>query len=72
MDAIPHDFSSCLLQEGSRSKESYGCGMGIVGGRIGGWGIEGGVDCVIRIGSKDGLGSKCYFQICSMSISIYG
>ncbi len=62
MDAIPHDFSSCLLQEGSRSKESYGCGMGIVGGRIGGWGIEGGADRVVRNGSKDGLAASVAFR----------
>jgi hypothetical protein len=40
--------------------ESYGCGVGIVGGRVGGWGIanEGGADCVIRNGSKDGLAAS--------------
>jgi hypothetical protein len=27
----------------------------VVGGRIGGWGIEGGADRVVRNGSKDGL-----------------
>ena len=44
--------------------ESYGCGLGIVGGRVGGWGIanEGGVNCVIRIGSKDGLTESVTFK----------
>jgi hypothetical protein len=42
----------------------YGCGVGIVGGRVGGWGIanEGGADCVIRIGSKDGLAASVVFR----------
>ncbi|MGC1931424.1 MAG: hypothetical protein WA667_20825, partial [Candidatus Nitrosopolaris sp.] len=36
--------------------ESYGCGVGIVGGRVGEWGIEeGGTDCVITNASRDGL-----------------
>jgi hypothetical protein len=35
---------------------SYGCG--IVGGRIGGWGIEGETDRVVRNGSKDGLAAS--------------
>jgi len=36
--------------------ESYGCGVGIVGGRVGGCGVpnEGGAS-VIRNGNKDGL-----------------
>ena len=55
-------------------RETYGCGIGIVGGRIGEWGIEGedGANRIVRNGSRDGLGSKCYFQICSMSVSIHG
>jgi hypothetical protein len=43
-------------------KESYGCGVGIVGGRIGGCGIEGGADLVIRNGSKDGLAASVLFR----------
>ena len=39
--------------------KSYGCGAGIVGGRVGGWGIanEGGAS-VIRNGRKDGLAAS--------------
>jgi hypothetical protein len=36
--------------------------MGIVGGRIGGWGIEGGADRVVRNGSKDGLAVSVAFR----------
>jgi hypothetical protein len=43
-----YEFSSYLLQE---IKESHACGVCIVGGRIGGWGIEGGADRVVRNGS---------------------
>ena len=32
------------------TEKSYWCGIGIVGGRIGGWGIEGGADRVVRNG----------------------
>ena len=44
--------------------ESYGCGTGIVGGRIGGWGIgnEGGVDPVVINRSKDGLAASVTFR----------
>jgi hypothetical protein len=44
--------------------ESYGCGIGIVGGRIGGWGIgnEGGADRDARNGSKDGLAASVAFR----------
>jgi hypothetical protein len=52
--------------------ESYGCGIGIVGGCIGGWGIEGGTDRVVRNGSKDGLAPSVAFRSIGMSISIYG
>jgi hypothetical protein len=46
MGPIPHDFSSYLEQEVM--------GVGIVGGRIGGWGIEneGGADPVVRNESR--------------------
>jgi hypothetical protein len=51
--------------------EGYGCGIGVVGGCVGEWGIEeGGTDCVIRKASTRSS-SKCSFQINSMSISIY-
>jgi hypothetical protein len=41
--------------------ESYGCGIGIVGGC--GWGIEdGGADRVVRNGSKDGLAASVAFR----------
>jgi hypothetical protein len=42
----------------------YGCGVGIVGGRVGGWGIanEGGADRVIRNGSNDGLAESVTFR----------
>ena len=39
--------------------KSYGCG--IVGGRIGGWGIEGMADRVVRNGIRDGLGVSVAF-----------
>ena len=39
--------------------KSYGCG--IVGGRIGGCGNEGGADRVVRNGSKDGLAVSVAF-----------
>jgi hypothetical protein len=44
--------------------ESHGCGVGIVGGRVGGWGFanEGGADCVIRNGSNDGLAASVTFR----------
>jgi hypothetical protein len=47
-----------------------GCGMGIAGGRIGGWGIEGMADRVVR--NERRSSSKCCFQIYGMSISLYG
>ena len=53
-------FQLLSLTEGI--KESYGCGTGIVGGRIGGWGIEGGADRVVRNGSKDGLAVSVAFR----------
>ena len=42
----------------------YGCGIGVVGGRIGGWGIanEGGADRVVRNGSKEGLAESVTFR----------
>jgi len=43
-------------------KESYGCGVGIVGGGIGECGIEGGADRVVRNGSKDGLAASGAFK----------
>ena len=45
-------------------RESYGCGTGIVGGRIGGWGIgnEGGPDRVVINRSKDGLAASLTFR----------
>ena len=44
--------------------QSYGCGTGIVGGRIGGWSIgnEGGADRVLRNGSKEGLAASGTFR----------
>jgi hypothetical protein len=42
--------------------ESYGCGTGIVGGRIGGCGIEGGADRVVRNGSEGGLAVSIAFR----------
>ena len=42
--------------------ESYGCGVGIVGGRIGGWGIEGMADRVVRNGIRDGLAVSVAFR----------
>ena len=44
--------------------ESHGCGTGIVGGRIGGWGIgkEGGDDRVVRNGIRDGLAVSVAFR----------
>ena len=61
MDTIPHDFSSYLLQVGL---ESYGCGIGIVGGLIGGWGIEyeGGADPVVRNESRNSLAASFVFR----------
>ena len=38
--------------------ESHGCGTGIVGG----WGIEGMTDRVVRNGSKDGLAASVAFR----------
>jgi hypothetical protein len=35
---------------------------GIVGGRIGGWGIEGRADRVVRNGSRDGLAVSVAFK----------
>ena len=35
---------------------------GINGGRIGGWGIEGRTDRVVRKGSKDGLAASVAFR----------
>jgi hypothetical protein len=35
---------------------------GINGGRIGGWGIEGMTDRVVRNGSKDGLAASVTFR----------
>ena len=49
MDTIPHEFSQLSITGGV--KESYGCGIGIIGGRIGGYVIEGGADLVVRNGS---------------------
>jgi hypothetical protein len=43
-------------------KERYGCGIGIVGGRVGGCGIEGRADRVVRNGSKDGLAVSVAFR----------
>ncbi len=43
-------------------KESYGCGIGIVGGRIGGCGIEGGADRVVRNGIRDSLAASVAFR----------
>ena len=40
----------------------YGSGVGIVGGLIGGWGIEGGADRVVRNGSNDGLAESVAFR----------
>jgi len=54
MDTILHDFISL--------KESYGCGIGIVGGRIGGWGIEGAADFVVRNGIREGLAVSVAFR----------
>ena len=42
--------------------ESYGCGIGIVGGRTGGWGIEGMADRVVRNGIRDGLVARVAFR----------
>ena len=36
--------------------------MGIVEGRIGGWGTEGGADRVVRNGSTDGLAASVAFR----------
>jgi hypothetical protein len=45
---------SSLIDKGCRPLygEIYGCGIGIVGGSIGGWGIEGITDRVVRNRSK--------------------
>ena len=43
-------------------KESYGCGICIVGGPFGGCGIEGRTDRVVRNGSKDGLAASVAFR----------
>jgi hypothetical protein len=51
------------------NKESYGCGIGVVGGRIGGWGIEGWGDRVVRNGSQDGLAASVAFR--SMTSPFY-
>jgi hypothetical protein len=44
--------------------ENYGCGIGIVGGRIGGCGIanEGGAERVVRNGSKECLAVSVAFR----------
>ena len=45
-------------------KNCYGksYGWGIVEGRIGGWGTEGGADRVVRNGSTDGLAASVAFR----------
>jgi hypothetical protein len=45
-------------------KESYGCGVGIVGGRIRGRGIEneGGADPVVRNESRNSLAASVVFR----------
>jgi hypothetical protein len=45
-------------------RKSYGCGIGIVGGRIGGWGIEneGAADPVVRNESRDSLAASVVFR----------
>ena len=55
MDTILHDFIS--LTGGIK-----GCGIGIVGGRIGGWGIEGAADFVVRNGIREGLAVSVAFR----------
>jgi hypothetical protein len=42
--------------------ESYGCRVGIVGGRFVGCGIQGGADRVVRNGRKDGLAASVVFR----------
>jgi hypothetical protein len=50
--------------------ESYGCGIGIVGGRIGGCGIEGGADRVVRNGSKEGLAESVTFTFMGCTYNV--
>ena len=52
---------------------SYGCGIGIgvgiVGGRVGGWGIEGGPDRIVRNGSMDGLAVSVVLRSFSLGVA---
>ena len=60
-----HYYYNRLYQKNCYGK-SYGCGIGINGGRIGGWGIEGGTDRVVRNGIRDG-----YFVVGSNEFTIF-
>ena len=59
-NALPADKAArCHCSVILCNKQSYGCGAGIVGGRVGGWGIENeGGASVIRNGRKDGLAAS--------------
>jgi hypothetical protein len=51
----------CIIEKIVTGK-LMGCGMGIAGGRIGGCGIEGMADRVVRNGMRDGLAVSVAFK----------
>jgi hypothetical protein len=70
MDTIRRDFScdrECTVILLRRYTAIFLIYYGISGGRIGGCGIEGGADRMVRNGSKDGLAVSIAFKTTACS-----
>ena len=59
-----HSCTNIIIQILCHRKNCYvkSYGRGIVEGRIGGWGTEGGADRVVRNGSTDGVAASVAFR----------